>query len=41
MKTAENLQRPRLAAAINNERIRLGVAPSVAARLRSGPGHSA
>ena len=35
MKTAENLQRPRLAAAINNERIRLGVAPSVAARLRS------
>jgi serine/threonine-protein kinase PknK len=35
MKTAENLQLPRLAAAINNERIRLGVAPSVAARLRS------
>jgi serine/threonine-protein kinase PknK len=35
MKTAENLERPRLAAAINNERIRLGVAPSVAARLRS------
>ena len=35
MKTAEHLQRPRLAAAINNERIRLGVAPSVAARLRS------
>ena len=35
MKTAENLQRPRLAAAINNERIWLGVAPSVAARLRS------
>lgn len=35
MKTAENLQRPRLAAVINNERIRLGVAPSVAARLRS------
>src|SRR6476659_2291551 len=31
MKTAENLQLPRLAAAINNERIRLGVAPSVAA----------
>jgi len=35
MKTAENLQLPRLVAAINNERIRLGVAPSVAARLRS------
>jgi len=37
MKTAENLQLPRLAAAINNERIRLGIgiAPSVAARLRS------
>lgn len=35
MKTAENLQLPLLAAAINNERIRLGVAPSVAARLRS------
>ena len=35
MKTAENLQLPRLAAAINNERIWLGVAPSVAARLRS------
>ena len=35
MKTAENLELPRLAAAINNERIRLGVAPSVAARLRS------
>jgi serine/threonine-protein kinase PknK len=35
MKTAENLERPRLAAAINNELIRLGVAPSVAARLRS------
>lgn len=32
---AEHLQLPRLAAAINNERIRLGVAPSVAARLRS------
>src|SRR6185312_14344772 len=35
MKTAENLHLPRLVAAINNERIRLGVAPSVAARLRS------
>ena len=35
MKTAENLQLPRLVAAINNERIRLGVAQSVAARLRS------
>ena len=37
MKTAEHLRLPRLTAAINNERIRLGigVAPSVAARLRS------
>ena len=37
MNTAEHLRLPRLAAAINNERIRLGigVAPAVAARLRS------
>ena len=37
MKAAEHLRLPRLAAAINNERIRLGmsVAPAVAARLRS------
>ena len=37
MNAAEHLQLPRLAAAINNERIRLGigVAPAVAARLRS------
>ena len=37
MKTAGHLRLPRLTAAINNERIRsgIGVAPSVAARLRS------
>jgi ATP/maltotriose-dependent transcriptional regulator MalT len=37
MKAAEQLRLPRLAAAINNERIRLGIpiAPPVAARLRS------
>ncbi len=37
MKAAEHLRLPRLTAAINNERIRLGmsVAPAVAARLRS------
>ena len=37
MNTAEHLQLPRLAAAINNARIRLGigVAPAVAGRLRS------
>lgn len=37
MKVAERLRLPRLAAAINNERIRLGVeiAPTVAARLRA------
>ena len=37
MKAAEQLRLPRLAAAINNERIRLGIeiAPAVAARLRS------
>ena len=37
MNAAEHLRLPRLAAAINNERIRLGigVAPAVAARLRS------
>ena len=41
MTTAEQLQLPRLVAAINNERIRLGVAPSVAARLSSsGPSHA-
>ncbi len=43
MNAAEHLRLPRLAAAINNERIRLGisVAPAVAARLRSVPDHSA
>ena len=37
MQAAEQLQLPRLVAAVNNERIRLGidVAPAVAARLRS------
>ncbi len=37
MKTAEKLRMPRLAAAINNERIRLGIdmAPAVVDRLRS------
>ena len=37
MKAAEQLRLPRLAAAINNERIRLGIeiAPEVAARLRA------
>jgi ATP/maltotriose-dependent transcriptional regulator MalT len=37
MQTAEHLRLPRLAAAVNNERIRLGIAiaPAVAARLRS------
>jgi serine/threonine-protein kinase PknK len=37
MKAAEQLGLPRLAAAINNERVRLGIelAPEVAARLRA------
>jgi ATP/maltotriose-dependent transcriptional regulator MalT len=37
MKAAEQLQMPRLAAAITNERVRLGIeiAPAVAARLRA------
>ena len=42
-KAAEHLRLPRLAARINNERIRLGIeiAPSVAARLRSPRTHPA